>query len=215
MTNVKHETKKLNTILTNYIHNNIPISLNLGSGDVIITDYINIDLYNKDADVNLDINNTLPIDDGTIESILSSHVIDHFDFKDGKEMIADWSRILRPGGTVRVECTDLYAVCKMLPNVDKSTQMKLYSCLFGFPWFAGYAHKFGWSYPLLMEVMMENDFNSFQFVKLIEVEDYSLEKITENDLSYDGSLDWFDSETFEKLNISLIATKETYSDELK
>lgn len=184
----------------------MPVNLNIGSGDIQIDSYINIDLYDKASNVKLDIIK-LNVPDGIVDSIISSHVIDHFDFKQGKSMIKGWHDMLKSGGTVRVECSNLSAICEMMISSDEATQMKLYSCLFGFPWAEGMAHKFGYTKDHMIKLLTEAGFTNIKDVALLPVDDYSIEKIEAQELSYDDSYDWFDDETFQQLNISITATK--------
>lgn len=204
--NLENEENKLNKwVMINKFDNGI-VKLNLGCGDVVLPDFINIDLYDDKADIRLDIVK-LPLPDKSVDYILSSHILDHFNYFEGQEMIKEWSRLLKSGGKVKIECSDLLSICKMMLTATEDIQMKLYSCLFGFPWAPGMAHKFGYTKPHLEKLLKQNGFNDIKDVELIEVADYSTEKIDKYNMKYDDSYEWFDKETFKYLNISVEATK--------
>ncbi len=56
------------------------IKLNLGCGDNILKDWINIDAYNDKADEKFNVEK-LPYLDNSVDIILASHIIEHFTFK--------------------------------------------------------------------------------------------------------------------------------------
>lgn len=57
--------------------------------------------------LNYDVARGIPLDEGSMEGINLSHVLEHFDFKTGQGLLRECFRILRPGGIIRVSCPDL------------------------------------------------------------------------------------------------------------
>jgi len=48
----------------------------------------------------------LPFDDGSVEEIRASHVLEHFSHAEVPQVLADWFRVLTPGGRMRVAVPD-------------------------------------------------------------------------------------------------------------
>ena len=117
------------------------IRLNLGCGDKILDDYINVDLYNELAEVKADVID-LPFPDGYADEVLSSHVIEHFDFHEGMKALKEWHRILKDGGKLVVECPNLLALCEIFIKADEAERVSMYPQFFGSPWIPGHLHKF-------------------------------------------------------------------------
>lgn len=80
--------------------------LHLGSGTVRLEGWINIDLETK-ADLNLDLRRGLPFADGAARLVYNEHVIEHITVEEGRRCLADWFRVLEPGGVLRVATPDL------------------------------------------------------------------------------------------------------------
>lgn len=73
-----------------------PIRLDVGSGPNPCPGYIQIDadLGHKADD--------LPYDDGTVDEIRASHVLEHFSHRDTLRVLAHWYKKLKPNGTLKV-----------------------------------------------------------------------------------------------------------------
>lgn len=108
------------------------IKLNLGCGNHYLNDYVNVDLYPEfcqKVDASYDIKN-LPHADETVDEIISSHVIEHFDMNTGQKVLKEWYRALKPQGILRLETPDLYNTCKEFVNGDYNKQIFLYANFF-------------------------------------------------------------------------------------
>ena len=64
------------------------IKLNLGCGEQILPGYINVDLYCDKADIKADVKK-LPFDNDYADEVYSSHVIEHFDFKESWDVLEE------------------------------------------------------------------------------------------------------------------------------
>jgi predicted SAM-dependent methyltransferase len=53
-----------------------------------------------------------PFPDGSFDLVYSSHVIEHVEWYDVERTIAEWARILKPGGWLEVHTVDAYRVLK-------------------------------------------------------------------------------------------------------
>jgi predicted SAM-dependent methyltransferase len=92
------------------------LKLNLGSGTAPIPGFVNVDAL-EDApgvDVVADISGRLPFDDGAADLVYASHVLEHFPTDEVPALLAEWRRVLRPGGTVLIAVPDLQVVASIM-----------------------------------------------------------------------------------------------------
>ena len=93
------------------------VKLNLGCGDKILDGFINIDVApsrkGKSPDYLSDVRHlTLP--NAFADEILSVHVIEHFYYWEAEAVLREWARVLKPGGTMILECPNLEAAARAL-----------------------------------------------------------------------------------------------------
>lgn len=81
--------------------------LNLGCGGKILPGWVNVDLPNNWAgsqpDVTADITKTLPFPDGHADEVMAIHVLEHFNRWQVDGILAEWLRVLKPGGLLVLE----------------------------------------------------------------------------------------------------------------
>lgn len=81
--------------------------LNLGCGHKPLDGFWNLDFVRDDRskpDAVHDLTKRLPFEDGSVDEVHSYHLIEHFDRWLVTDILADWARVLKPGGKVVVEC---------------------------------------------------------------------------------------------------------------
>jgi predicted SAM-dependent methyltransferase len=77
--------------------------LNLGCGPNLKAGWINVDLFDSHADLQLDLREGWPFADGRISHIYSEHVFEHFEFQDEvPHFLAESFRVLKSGGVFEV-----------------------------------------------------------------------------------------------------------------
>lgn len=82
------------------------VRLNLGSGQIPLNGYINIDARDlPGVDIVTDAGN-LPFENGSIEEIVSFHVLEHFPEERLRRLLPYWRSLLRSGGTFRAVVPD-------------------------------------------------------------------------------------------------------------
>lgn len=87
--------------------------LNIGCGTVYFNNWINIDIDSEKADLKHDLRKPLPFDDNYVDFIYNEHFIEHLTVKEGLSVMADFYRVLKPGGVLRIATLDLdYLVFK-------------------------------------------------------------------------------------------------------
>jgi len=89
------------------------LKLNLGSGDNLLDGYVNIDKYDKAAQVRADIC-YLPYEDSSVDEIVCYQVIEHLPYWQtsfgehcSPQFFEDCYRVLKKGGTMITECPDI------------------------------------------------------------------------------------------------------------
>ncbi len=94
------------------------VRLNLGCGDKILDGYVNVDVAasraGNEPDVLSDLRDLAAFEDASADEILSVHVIEHFYRWETLGLLREWVRVLKPGGTMFVECPNLLAACMFI-----------------------------------------------------------------------------------------------------
>jgi predicted SAM-dependent methyltransferase len=87
------------------------MKLHLGCGQRIIPGFVHVDLADlPHVDYRHDVRRLPMFGDGTVELIYASHVLEYFDRVEVCAVLAEWRRVLAPGGTLRVAVPDVEAL---------------------------------------------------------------------------------------------------------
>lgn len=92
------------------------LRLNLGSGERPLPAFVNVDTL-ADApgvDVVADVTQPLPFEDESAELIYAVHLLEHVATDSVPAVLADWRRVLRPGGLLMVAVPDLDVIARIL-----------------------------------------------------------------------------------------------------
>jgi predicted SAM-dependent methyltransferase len=85
----------------------LPVKLHLGCGPNRKEGWINIDLFDKRADLQLDLRENWPFPDNCASYIYSEHVFEHFEFhNEVPHFLGEAFRVLMPGGCFDVVVPD-------------------------------------------------------------------------------------------------------------
>lgn len=141
------------------------VRLNLGCGDKILEGYINVDFAasrkgNK-PDVIADLR-ALEFNPDYADEILSVHVIEHFYPWEAEDLLTHWKNILKPGGSLILECPNILTAAKMLLQepekaaraVGKDGQMAMWP-LYGDPAWKDplMCHRWGYTPTTLIDLL--------------------------------------------------------------
>lgn len=90
------------------------LKLNLGSGNKPLDGFVNVDL--EDADLIHDIREPLPFKENRADEIHGYHIIEHFLPWEAPAVLADWFRVLKPGGLLVLECPCLDKIVRHIAH---------------------------------------------------------------------------------------------------
>ena len=148
----------------------VGLKLQLGSGPNPKPGWVNIDLFYP-ADLNLDIRELLPFDDGSCSVIYSEHVFEHLAYpRETGQLLRESLRVLEPGGLFSVGVPDTeWPLRAFVQGEDNYFQISLKSgshpawCTtrmhqINYHFRQGTEHKYAWDYETLAEVLRNAGF---------------------------------------------------------
>ena len=141
------------------------MKLNLGCGKKLWDGFVNIDAVGSGAPVEADIRK-LPYEDEAAEEIHAIHVFEHFYPKDVMAVLAEWKRVLQPGGLLVLELP-CYDKVRLWIAQDGPQNLTLWA-LYGDPRTHNSEHdlhKWCWSAADLKDVI---DHAGFEGIQLLE-----------------------------------------------
>ena len=121
------QTAKASALPPQSIAQKTLVRLNLGCGDKILADYINVDVVEaragKSPDVICDLHALTCFQDNHADEVMAIHVVEHFWRWEIEEILKEWLRVLKPGGKMVLECPNLLSACEaLLADPEKRSQ---------------------------------------------------------------------------------------------
>jgi predicted SAM-dependent methyltransferase len=149
------------------------LRLNLGSGLTPIPGFVNVDALEDSpgVDVIADISERLPFDDGAADLVYASHLLEHFPTDEVPRLLAEWRRVLRPGGVLLVAVPDLEVIAKILIEKEgwfTPPNGPWLGALYGGQKDTYDFHKTGFTAPWLAHLMREAGFGEVEKVDRFE-----------------------------------------------
>ncbi len=95
------------------------LRLNIGCGPHRIDGYTGVDLLPGPAVDIVAPCDQLPYKDGEVTEILAEHLIEHLTYFQFNKAMAEWYRVLKPGGFLIIECPDLLGLCKQFVDSNE------------------------------------------------------------------------------------------------
>lgn len=92
------------------------VRLNLGCGDKLLPGYVNVDVAQaragKSPDVLCDLRDLGVFQADSADEVMAIHVVEHFWRWEIEAVLREWVRVLKPGGTMVIECPNLKSACE-------------------------------------------------------------------------------------------------------
>jgi predicted SAM-dependent methyltransferase len=142
-----------------------PICLHLGCGSQRFENFINIDMKRTPAtDYVCDIAK-LPCRDISVQRIEAYHLIEHIPHPDAPIVLAEWFRVLTPGGHLVLECPDFDAAARRYLDGDD----RMLASIYGWQRYPGDTHYIGYNADRLSALLRAAGFSE---VKEEPAQDY-------------------------------------------
>lgn len=148
------------------------MKINAGCGRHVLDGWTNVDiapspLASRAPDILADVR-SIPLPDGCADELMAIHLFEHFHPWEAPKLLAEWHRLLKPGGVLILEMPDLVKCCKnVLSNVMKGgralEQLGMWG-LYGDPRDENpyMAHRWGWTYDTLAPLLKAAGFSAFR-----------------------------------------------------
>lgn len=96
------------------------MKLHLGCGGKHLDEYTNIDIIpGPTVDLVSSAHELNDIQDNSVDEILVEHLLEHLTFYEANRALAEWYRVLKPGGKLFIEVPDLLGLCKAFINANE------------------------------------------------------------------------------------------------
>lgn len=147
------------------------MKINFGCGRRVLREYFNVDaVHNSKApyapellhaiefDQDGSVRNPLPLPSGCADELFSAHVVEHVHDWQAPHLLAEWKRLIRPGGALVLELPNIEAAARHLLE-GKSDQWCMWP-LYGDgshrdPWMC---HKYGYTPKTIRRLVEEAGF---------------------------------------------------------
>ena len=100
---------------------------------------------------------TLP--DNYADVVYNSECLEHFPWREYQEVLAEWCRIVKPGGIIRIEVPDFLLACKQILEIDTLDMDRRMQQIF----FAEQLNQFDYHYVGLTPRMLTEDLEALGF----------------------------------------------------
>lgn len=91
-----------------------PALLNLGCGDRINPNWVNVDFHPTNVNaIPFDLNQGIPFPDSVFDVVYHSHLLEHFPKEHAQFFLKDCFRVLKPNGIIRIVVTDLETIVRI------------------------------------------------------------------------------------------------------
>lgn len=148
------------------------IKLNIGGGGIEYKGWLNVDFYDKRADILMDISKPMDFDTDSVSEILASHVFEHLNPYRVNDILKEWIRILKPGGKLSMELPDIEQLCKRFVTANVGQRYGILNAIYGSVNTSGEGdpgnitspHLFGWWPQSLYDHLANAGFVNIKFM---------------------------------------------------
>ena len=170
--------------------------LQIGAGSNLLAGWLNTTLYPfAPGTVFLDAARPFPMPAHSFHYIFSEHVIEHLEFEESAHLLRECSRILKPGGRIRIATPDLARIIGLYAQPDGEAQQRYIRWIMDNfrpqvgaynpahvinQSFHGWRHKFIYDEPTLREALQQARFSDIARVEPGESGDENLRGIEQH-----------------------------------
>lgn len=101
----------------------------------------------------------LDLPDNYADIVFNSECLEHFPWREYPKVLAEWCRIVKPGGMIRVEVPDFLLACRQILEADTLDMDRRMQQIF----FAEQLNEFDFHYVGLTPRMLTEDFEKLNF----------------------------------------------------
>jgi len=112
-------------VVDDYIRRHQVRKLQLGAGNNSLHGWLNTDVEPGPGQAFLDVTKPFPVPDRTFHYVTSEHLLEHLSYEEGRAMLRECYRILRPGGKVRIATPNLLRFLELFRQ-DKTEEARRY-----------------------------------------------------------------------------------------
>lgn len=191
-----HKKRQYQLIQTYFANNQALRKLQIGAQNNSVEDWLNVDILPKNNNVAyLDATQNFPFQNASFDYVFSEHMIEHIDFEEGKFMLQECFRVLKPQGKIRIATPDLANLAKLIhePESERSqkyiqhyierfydNQLPLDPTYLINKLFYSFHHKFIHSESSLRYLLNEAGFSNFKKVEVYQSEDENLRNLEQH-----------------------------------
>ena len=96
------------------------MKLHLGSGSRYLEGYLHIDIADYEhIDIKSSVDKLYTIENGTVDEIYASHVLEYFDRNEVESVLNEWKRVLKKDGVLRIAVPNFEALIKVYQETDE------------------------------------------------------------------------------------------------
>jgi len=100
----------------------MPVLLDVGCGNIARAGHIGIDVKAGGLACPLTYNNGDAVESNSVEGLVASHVLEHYPFEEVGAVVAEWFRVLAPGGLMKIAVPEFGACSKAIRAGDENAQ---------------------------------------------------------------------------------------------
>ena len=134
------------------------MKLNLGCGNDRRDGYVNVDIRpDAPADLHEDVANLASVHDEQAEGVLALDILEHFPTTETESVLAEWHRVLAPGGALVVRVPNMTALAHALIAGSPDPALIIRNIYGGHRWGPGGCydtHHTGWT-PAMLESLLD------------------------------------------------------------